>query len=197
MKYLLVGIVLLVVVGLGVVFFLRENHPPRASQNISPTISILKNNAMTITSPAFQNNTSIPQKYSCEGENISPPLSFSAVPPETKSLGLLMDDPDVPKSLKPGGVFDHWVVFNIPPTVTTFDEGTTPPGVQGRNGAMKSAYTGPCPPDREHRYFFKLYALDTMLSLTDTATKNEVETAMNNHIIDQVQLIGLYDKKNK
>ena len=149
---------------------------------------------MHITSPAFQNNTSIPSVYTCDGKNINPPLEFSDIPGNAKSLVLIMDDPDVP-SQAGVTVWDHWVVFNIPPTVINIEEGKNPAGILGKNTRGDLAYGGPCPPDREHRYFFKLYALDTMVSLPAGATKKDVETVMQGHIIAQGELIGLYNRQ--
>ncbi len=151
---------------------------------------------MKITSSVFENNQSIPSKYTCDGESINPPLQFSEVASNAKSLVLLMDDPDVPKNLKPDGVFDHWVVYNMPPDTKEITENSTPPGVQGLNGAGQNKYTGPCPPDREHRYFFKLYALDTLLDFTsaEKPDKKTIEQKMKGHILDQTELIGLYDR---
>src|SRR4051812_48295460 len=112
---------------------------------------------MKLTSAAFSEGGTIPPQYSCDGANKHPPLSFEGVPAETKSLALTMDDPDVPKSLMPSGVFDHWVVFNIPPKTTGVSEiDESLAGTYGSNGRGNQAYTGPCPPDREHRYFFRL-----------------------------------------
>jgi Raf kinase inhibitor-like YbhB/YbcL family protein len=149
---------------------------------------------MKISSPAFENNASIPIKYTCEGENINPAIEFKDVPTGTKSLALLMDDPDVPKNLKPDGVFDHWVVFNMPPETSGIAENSTAPGVTGKNSAGQNKYTGPCPPDREHRYFFRLYALDTMLNLDQNATKEDVLKATEGHILEQSELVGKYNK---
>ncbi|HSX11321.1 MAG TPA: YbhB/YbcL family Raf kinase inhibitor-like protein [Chlamydiales bacterium] len=149
---------------------------------------------MKLLSSAFQEGGIIPSLYTCEGKNINPPLAFSDVPPHAKSLVLIMDDPDVPKSRRPDGMFDHWVVFNMPPSVHRIGEHTTPPGIEGKNTYGKDQYAGPCPPDREHRYFFKLYALDTLLDLPAGATKKEVEQAMHGHIIAQCQLMGRYEK---
>ncbi|HYV33271.1 MAG TPA: YbhB/YbcL family Raf kinase inhibitor-like protein [Candidatus Limnocylindria bacterium] len=150
---------------------------------------------MQITSPAFLDNQSIPEQYTCDGQSLSIPLNFSNVPAEAKSLSLVMDDPDVPTALLPSGLFVHWVVFNMPATTTELAENQTPPGIQGNNGAGKAAYTAPCPPDKQHRYFFKLYALDAMLNLPGGATKDQLEQTMEGHIIAQAQLIGLYNKK--
>lgn len=153
--------------------------------------------ALTLSSPAFQPNQSIPSLYTCEGDNISPPLEWSDIPSGTISLVLLMDDPDVPKNLRADGMWDHWVLYNIPPFVMGLSENAKDfsGAIQGVNTGGKIGYTGPCPPDREHRYFFKLYALDTTLSLPDRATKAQAEAAMKGHIIAQAELMGLYVKK--
>ena len=150
---------------------------------------------MQISSPAFGDNQTIPEQYTCDGKNFSVPLEFSSVPANAQSLAVIMYDPDVPKTLLPSGLFVHWVVFNMPPGTTALGENQTPPGIQGNNGASKSSYTGPCPPDRQHRYFFKLYALDTLLTLPAGSTKDQVETALQGHVIEQALLIGLYNKK--
>ncbi len=157
----------------------------------------LRTSNMKITSSVFNNGERIPAKYTCEGENIIPPLSWSEAPAGTKSFALIMDDPDVPKYLRPDGMFVHWVVFNIPPTVSLIEEGKEPKGLIGLNEAGRPGYTGPCPPDREHRYFFKLYALDGVLDLPASSTKADVEKAMEWHILEKAELIGLYEKAKK
>ncbi len=165
-------------------------------QKLSATI-VPKTGTMKITSSAFATNGTIPTKYTCDGKSINPPLRFEAVPDNAKSLVMLMDDPDVPKNIKPDGVFDHWVVYNISPALHEIKENNVPSGVsQGANGSGKDSYTGPCPPDREHRYFFKLYALDTMLGFPKQAkvTKLIVLDAMKGHIIEQAELIGKYNR---
>jgi len=150
---------------------------------------------MELTSSAFKHQGEIPSLYTCEGRNVNPPLHISNVPKEAKSLVLIMDDPDVPKSLRPDGMYDHWVVFNIAPSLKEIDEASTKPfGIQGVNTGGSLGYRGPCPPDREHRYFFKLYALDTALHLREGVTKKEVEAAMKGHIIAKTELMGRYDK---
>lgn len=145
----------------------------------------------------FANHQPIPVKYTCEGENLSPPLQFISIPSNAKSLVLLVDDPDAPH-----GTFDHWVVWNIPPHVTSLSEGAR--GLfnqgsqvqQGRNGFGKLIYQGPCPPKgHPHHYYFKLYALNTMLDLGEEATKRDVEKAMQGHILDQAQLVGTYKRQ--
>jgi Raf kinase inhibitor-like YbhB/YbcL family protein len=150
---------------------------------------------MKLTSSAFQNEGKIPAKYTCDGKNINPPLSISDVPAEAKSLALLMDDPDVPKNLRKDGMWDHWVVFNIPVDVREISEGSEPAGIPGKGTNGKTGYFGPCPPDREHRYFFRLYALDTHLDLPEGCDKSSVERAMKEHIIDQEILMGRYERQ--
>lgn len=149
---------------------------------------------MKLKSAAFQEGGKIPSKYSCQGDNISPPLSISEVPPDAKSLVLLMDDPDVPHSIRSDRMWDHWVIYDMPPMTKEIAEGATPPGIQGKNTAGSSSYMGPCPPDREHRYFFKLYALNVKLSLSPGATKAQVEKAMEGHILAKCRLMGRYEK---
>lgn len=150
---------------------------------------------MKLTSSAFTHEGKIPSLYTCDGKNLNPPLNISDVPPEAKSLVLIMDDPDVPKRLRADGIWDHWVVFNIPVTVTEIPEGKEPPGVHGVGTSGNLDYFGPCPPDREHRYFFKLYALDTQLNLPKKVTKTQVETAIQGHILAEAVLMGRYQRQ--
>lgn len=145
---------------------------------------------ITLKSSVFENNKSVPEKFTCDGEDVSPPLSISGVNQEAKSLVLIMDDPDAPAS-----TWDHWVVFNIPPETTEIKEGSEPEGTSGVNSWGKTGYGGPCPPDGEHRYFFKLYELDTELDLIEGSSKKEVEEVMKGHILSQTELIGLYNRK--
>ena len=148
---------------------------------------------MKLTSSSFENNDKIPSKYTCDGENISPPLNFSDIPPEAKSLVLIMDDPD---AMKPAGkVWDHWIVFNIPPETEEVSEGNEPQGTQGTTSFGSTGYGGPCPPDSEHGYIFKLYALDSELELSEGERKADIETAMTGHIIKESKLIGRYERK--
>ncbi len=147
---------------------------------------------MKLTSSAFQHDGKIPSKHTCDGADLSPQLSISGVPLETKSLILIMDDPD---AIKPAGkVWDHWIVFNIPPTTTEIPEGEEPTGVHGQGTSNNLKYHGPCPPDAEHRYYFKLYALDTILSLPEGVTKKQVEEAMKEHILARTELMGRYER---
>ncbi len=153
---------------------------------------------MTLTSPAFIEGGKIPPKYTCEGQNINPALHISGVPPNAKTLVLIMDDPDVPEYVRKEKMYDHWIVFNIPTSTTDIAENSQPQGTPGRNTNGSLIYVGPCPPDREHRYFFKLYALNSdLLNLPKGATKKDVEQAMEDHIITKAQLMGLYEKQKK
>ena len=152
-------------------------------------VKIVQNTKMQITSSAFTNNGFIPSKYTCDGEDISPPLSFSNIPKNAKSFALIMDDPDAST-----GSFVHWLVWNISPEKPSLAEGEKPNAIQGKTDFGKIGYGGPCPPD-VHRYFFKLYAIDNILGLTEGATKQDLEKTMTNHIIDQATLIGKYSRK--
>ncbi len=149
---------------------------------------------MKLTSTAFGHQEKIPSKYTCDGANISPPLSISDVPSQAKSLVLIMDDPDVPKRLRKDGMWDHWVVFNIPASLTEIKEGEEPEGTHGIGTSNNLDYNGPCPPDREHRYFFKLYALDTELKLPEKVKKQQVEKAIEGHVLAKTELMGRYER---
>lgn len=150
---------------------------------------------MKLASPAFKDNESIPVEYTCDGANINPPFEFIDVPENTKSLVLIMDDHDVPKDLIPSGTFDHWVVFNIPAQTTGVAENEKLNGVYGANSAGKSEYAGPCPPDREHRYIFQLFALDSMFDLESGATKQEVLEVIQGHVLAEAKFIGRFNRK--
>ncbi|HEY2810121.1 MAG TPA: YbhB/YbcL family Raf kinase inhibitor-like protein [Rhabdochlamydiaceae bacterium] len=149
---------------------------------------------MQFSSSAFKDGETIPSLYTCDGNNNNPELFIKGVPPQAKSLVLIMDDPDVPESVRKDRMWDHWVVFNIPPDTTHIPANSQPPGIPGRNTEGGLSYQGPCPPDREHRYFFKLYALDTLLALPKGATKHQVETAMQGHILQQSTFLGRYQR---
>jgi Raf kinase inhibitor-like YbhB/YbcL family protein len=142
---------------------------------------------MKITSPEFGHEEFIPRRFTCDGEDISPPLVFEDIPPDARSLALIVDDPDAPMR-----TFIHWVVFNIPVQHTIKENSV--PGSLGNNDFKRQRYGGPCPPIGTHRYFFKLYALDTELDLPPGIEKGELEKAMKGHILDQAELIGRYKK---
>ena len=152
---------------------------------------------MQLTSTAFTEGAAIPPKHTCDGTNSSPPLKWSGVPAEAKSLALIADDPDAPM-----GTWVHWVVYDLPPSTTELAEGVAksqfiPGGArQGLNDFRHLGYGGPCPPHgKAHRYFFKLYALDTPLNLKPGATKREVEGAMAEHILAEGHLMGTYQRR--
>jgi hypothetical protein len=144
---------------------------------------------MKITSSAFEHEGKMPSKYTCDGENVSPPLEFVDVPEDAKSLALVMDDPDAP-----AGTFDHWLTWNIPANAKSIGEGKEPEGVQGTTDFGGKGYGGPCPPSGEHRYFFKLYALDTELDLPEGSSKEDLEKSMEGHIVEQAVLMGKYSR---
>lgn len=150
---------------------------------------------MNITSTAFGNEGKIPSKYTCDGENINPPLFFKDVPKNATSLVLLMEDPDVPIYIRQDGMWNHWILFNIPPETTAIGTNQQA-GTPGMTTSNKLKYGGPCPPDREHRYFFKLFAIDTMLKLEEGVTKEQVLEAIKGHIIAEAELMGKYQKKS-
>jgi len=190
---LLVGIGTIVII-VGAVMITRNEASPEAGSVSSNNMA----STLTLKSSAFENGQVIPPKYTCDGDNVNPPLAIGDVPEEAKSLALIVDDPDVPKQLKPDGVFDHWTLFNIAPATREISENGSA-GTAGATGSGKSAYTGPCPPPQyepsEHRYFFRLYALDGELALPAGASKKEVLAAMEGHVIGQAELVGRYKRQ--
>ena len=157
--------------------------------------------AMTLNSPAFHQNGHIPSKYTCEGQDISPPLAWEGVPTGAKSLVLIVDDPDAPDPNAPKTVWVHWVVYNISPDTKSLPENAGKAGLPqgtllGLNDFKKTGYGGPCPPIGRHRYFHKLYALDTTLDPRG-ATKSQIERAMHGHVLANAELIGTYQKGDR
>lgn len=153
--------------------------------------------AMTITSPAFDEGGDIPQQYTCDGEDLTPALRWQGVPDGTRSLVLIVDDPDAPDPAAPQTIWVHWVLYNLPPSVESLPEGVVaaslPAGArEGLNDWKREGWNGPCPPVGQHRYFFKLYALDTALPDLGLATKNKVLQAMIGHVLDEAQLMATY-----
>lgn len=150
---------------------------------------------IVIESASFQESSAIPAKYTCDDQDISPPLKWSGVPKNTKSLAMISDDPDAPM-----GDWVHWVIYNLPPTLTELPEGIPATeklptgGLQGRTDFGRIGYGGPCPPSGTHRYFFKIYALDTELSLASGKTKRELLQAMEGHVLAMGQLMGKYQR---
>lgn len=143
---------------------------------------------LKISSPAFQHNGLIPSKYTCDGENINPALKIEGIPEGTQSLALVVDDPDAPM-----GTWDHWTVWNIPPSGQIKENGV--PGTEGMNSARRHSYGGPCPPSGTHRYFFKVYALDTKLTLNPSSNKKDLEKAMQGHTLAKGEIMGKYSRK--
>jgi Raf kinase inhibitor-like YbhB/YbcL family protein len=145
------------------------------------------NKPLMVKSPAFENNELIPSKYTCIGSDVNPAITIAEIPNGTKSLALIIDDPDAPN-----GTFDHWIMWNIP--VTAIIEQNSAPGVQGKNGKGENKYTGPCPPSGTHHYNFKVYALDILLELPSSTDKKALLAAMDKHILASGGLIGLFNK---
>jgi len=157
--------------------------------------------AFTLSSSAFEEGQMIPQKYACDGESISPPLSIQDAPEGTQSFALIVEDPDIPQVYKDQmkiNEFVHWVLFDIPATSTTIAENATA-GIEGNNGSGKLGYAPPCPPKQyepsKHRYVFHLYALDSMLGLQAGATKDDVTKAIQGHILGEADLTGVYQQQ--
>ena len=154
---------------------------------------------LTLESPAFAHHGEIPRKHTCQGQDLSVPLAWSGAPPGTKSYALIIDDPDAPDPAAPRLTWVHWVLYNIPATATALPEGVTaaqlPPGtLEGTNDWKRTGYGGPCPPVGRHRYFHKLYALDTVLPDLGRLNKPRLEKAMRGHILAQTELVGSYQK---
>jgi len=157
---------------------------------------------MKIESPVFVHYGEIPTRYTCEGQDISPPITWSGLPEGTKSLALIVDDPDAPDPSAPKMTWVHWVLYNIPPNTQGLKEGIKPEELpsgtlQGKNDWGRTGYGGPCPPIGRHRYFFKLYALDTVLEDLKTPDKAKLEKAMQGHILAKAEIIGTYQKKGR
>ncbi len=142
---------------------------------------------LVVKSSAFKENKLIPSKYTCEGDNINPPLTIEGIPEKAESLTLIIEDPDAP-----AGLFTHWLAWNLPTTGTIKEHSVV--GTEGLNSSKRRGYSGPCPPSGTHRYFFKVYALDIRLKVEPMSEKEDVENAMQGHILAQGELIGLYRK---
>jgi len=147
---------------------------------------------MKIVSKAFEEKGEMSEVYTCDGEGINPPLEFLDIPESAKSLVLIMEDPDVPREIREDGMWNHWLVWNIPPNKTVINENSKPEGVVGRNTDNSLGYYPPCPPNGEHRYFFKLYALSTELDLEKGATREDLLFAMKGFVIDMAETVALY-----
>lgn len=169
-----------------------------AAGSLHPTSHAEEIMTLTLRSTTFDHNGAIPRKYTCEGEDISPPLTWTGIPLETRSLALIVDDPDAPDPANPRMTWVHWILFNISPDTVALLEGAAkapPAGSQhGLNDWQRTGYGGPCPPIGRHRYFHKLYALDITLDDLLSPTKAELEKAMKGHILAQAELVGTYQK---
>jgi len=153
---------------------------------------------MDLSSTAFAPGSEMPRQHTCEGDDLAPPLRWSGVPDRALSLALIVDDPDAPDPAAPKMTWVHWVLFDIPPSASEIPEGGRPLPVgtrEGSNDWHRTGYGGPCPPVGRHRYFFKLYALDTVLPDLHEPTKAELERAMQGHVLAQAELIGTYQKR--
>ncbi|HXN41157.1 MAG TPA: YbhB/YbcL family Raf kinase inhibitor-like protein [Myxococcaceae bacterium] len=158
--------------------------------------------SLKLTSSAFSPKGKIPAKYTCEGSDVSPPLAWSGIPPGAKSLALIVDDPDAPDPRAPKMTWVHWVLYDLPVSAHGLPEAVQkdalPAGTrEGLNDWKRTGYGGPCPPIGEHRYFFKLYALDTVLPDLGTPTKAQLEKAIQGHILAQAELVGTYEKAKR
>ena len=156
--------------------------------------------SMKLTSQSFVNQGDIPKKHTCDGKNISPALAWNDVPKGTKSLVLIVDDPDAPDPANPRMTWVHWVLYNIPITATSLPEGALKKDLyegtlEGLNDWKKTGYGGPCPPIGKHRYFHKLYALDIVLPDLEFPTKAKLEKAIEGHVLSRAELVGLYQRK--
>lgn len=154
--------------------------------------------SLALSSTAFTDGGEIPSIYTCEGKDISPPLAWTGVPAGTRSLALICDDPDAPDPAKPRMTWVHWVLYNLPVTASGLPEAVKalPPGTrEGKNDWKRTGYGGPCPPIGRHRYFFKLYALDSVLADLRAPTKKELEQAMEGHVVAKAELMGTYQKE--
>jgi Raf kinase inhibitor-like YbhB/YbcL family protein len=191
MKKLSTIIIVFIAFGAGWLLFLHKETPNNLHNINTGKVEDLDSENMKLSSQAFENGGNIPTKYTCDGEDINPQLSILDIPEGTKSLTLIVDDPDAPV-----GMWDHWLVYNIPPTISVIGENSLPSGAsQALNSWGRGDWGGPCPPDKEHRYFFKLYALDTELTFDSPPDKSSLEQSMEGHILAEAELMGRYNRK--
>ncbi len=181
-KITIIFIILVLLIG-GIIFYFFQRSP-------EPFLELPKKENMKLTSSAFENNQLIPAKYTCDGEDINPPLQIEGIPEGAKSLVLIVDDPDAPR-----GTWVHWVIWNIDPDISLIEEGSAPKGgIEGLNDFGKHSYGGPCPPSGIHHYYFKIYSLDTRLEIVPSSRKQDIERVMKGHILDWAELVGLYQR---
>jgi Raf kinase inhibitor-like YbhB/YbcL family protein len=192
--YTLLGIMTLVIFVGACIAFSKKAEAPITTNSINPSTM-----SLSLTSPVFNEGGSIPLNYTCDGENVSPELHIDNVPEGTKSFVLVMDDPDIPDFVKKErGIekFNHWALYNIPAETRVLKEGEII-GMSGVNGRGEAKYTGPCPPDREHRYMFRLYAVTGQLNFLKAPTLDEVETAARGMMLASSTLIGTYKRVSR
>jgi len=176
---ILIGLILIVSLAVGAVYYFNgSNLFSNNSNQVKAKISI--------SSQAFLNGQAIPNTFTCNGDNVNPPLSFDRVPGDAKSLVLVIDDPDARTP-----AFNHWLVFNIDPNTTNIEQDTIPNALEGTNDFGELKYMGPCPTGT-HKYYFRVYALDTMLNLTEGAKRSDIDSAMQNHILAGGEFFGVY-----
>lgn len=187
MKNWIFGILILIIlVFLSLYYWKFKKQPGR----LDPSLNI-KSNTMNLQTKSFLNNGDMPAKFTCDGDNINPDLEINGVPPETKSLVLIVDDPDAPS-----GTWTHWTMWNIDPkTLEIAENSVVKDAVQGTTSDGSQGYHGPCPPSGVHRYLFKLYALDTPLVLGPNARVDELTKGISGHVLSQAELIGKYSRK--
>lgn len=190
----MLGIMTLIVFIGALIAFERAEAPTEGPPKITPNTAPM---ALTLTSPSFVDGGTIPSRFTCDGDNQNPELHISGVPDGTKSLVLVMDDPDIPDSVKQSrGIqkFDHWALYDIPPGTTVISQGNVTIGTGGINTTGSTTYIGPCPPDREHRYIFRLYALGGTLNFIKPPTLDELEVAARGMELAHATLIGRYER---
>lgn len=198
--YALLGLSFIIVFGGAYMLLTNKAEAPVSERDTAEDVTEHTSMTMQLTSPAFQNNELIPSEYTCDGDNISPPLTIAEVPEGTASLVIVMDDPDIPEEVKGRmGIekFNHWAVYNLPPDTTSLAAGELS-GIPAENSRGEAAYTGPCPPTEyeptTHRYIFRLYALSGNLNFITTPTLDELETAAKENTVATATLIGLYSR---
>ncbi len=193
---MLLGVMTLIV-SIGAFIAFERAEAPSPEVSITPHVTTTETMPLSLTSPVFTDGGLIPEKFTCDADNVSPELHIENVPEGTESLILVMDDPDIPESVKTArGIekFNHWAVYNIPKDTNVIPEGALI-GTAGLNGRGEAKYTGPCPPDREHRYFFRLYAVTGTLNFIKAPTLDEIETAGQGMAIASTTLMGRYERK--
>lgn len=183
--FIIIGVLILLLVGGFYLFSQKSNNKTKEGK-----LDIKRSSTMIIKSKAFENNEKIPAKYTCDGENINPPLEIEGMPQEAQSLVLISDDPDAP-----AGTWVHWLVWNIDPTTKKIEENSVPSGAsEGITSFGRPGYGGPCPPSGTHHYYFKVYALDSKLDLSPAGNIDDLERAMDGHILDKAEIVGLYSR---